>query len=518
MLDPNSMARNDRWAATATIAALTLLCLLLPTQNSTLDAWYYAACVRYGHELLLPHHLLYNAAGWLWVEALKAIGILADTLTALKALNTLAAGACLLLLRQLFRLLLPQKPVWPWLLVAGASFGMLRFATENEAYLPPVALSLLASSSWALFQGQPQRLWYVFGAGFWAALACLFHQIHFFWWLGLLLGTGWYASAKLRSLVLFALPALLVPGAYAAALGYWHLPLSLESLWRFVFHDYYAGTAANGISGHGLLLSVVNLGRTFVQVHGSTLALLRLYPGLLLAVALVIGLLGYAATALWRAWKNRTAAASGQQPSPVRAAFLRTHLLILGLHFLFAVSAAGNAEFMAMLPVLLALVLGVAEQWLPTRGVGAAGLALLAWNLAFGLVPANRLRFADNARLLTLIQQEPHSWFLLDNHNLVLNQLYYETGQAQPPGNVLPAPTLLVKRAGQSPARLRGWLHTQLQAGHRVFTTGLGGPQLLDRAQVVYGNQNAELLRGFRTEKVDSFPTAFGPLYLTEIR
>ena len=40
---------------------LTGLCLLLPTSNSTPDAWYYAACVRHGHELLLPYHLLYNA-------------------------------------------------------------------------------------------------------------------------------------------------------------------------------------------------------------------------------------------------------------------------------------------------------------------------------------------------------------------------------------------------------------------------------------------------------------------------
>ena len=102
------MARNDRWAAYATITALTLIYLLLPTHNSSLDAWYYAACVRHGHELLLAHHLLYNPAGWLWVKALHSVGLTPDTLAALKALNALAAGACLLVLHRLLASRVPK--------------------------------------------------------------------------------------------------------------------------------------------------------------------------------------------------------------------------------------------------------------------------------------------------------------------------------------------------------------------------------------------------------------------------
>lgn len=497
------------------VSLLTLIYLLLPTANSSLDAWYYAACVRHGHELLLAHHLLYNPAGWLWVKALHGVDLTPDTLAALKALNALAAGACLLVLHRLLRLLRPGKAAGPWLLLVGASFGMLRFATENETYVQPLLLSLLASRAWVRYWLSGQRLRHLVWAGLWAALACLFHQIHFFWWLGLLLGTGWYAGRKLRSLVLYALPALLVPLAYVAALPAWHEPLTVSALWRFVFHDYYAGTAGGSISGPGLLLSAVNLVRTFGQLHGSTLALLRLYPGLWAVVAGFLGLLGYAAWLLGRGFRHHhRVAAAAPAAQPIR----RTHLLILGLQLLFAVYSEGNAEFMVMVPALLAVVAGPAWPWVPARAVAALGIALLAWNLAFGLLPAHQLRFTNNDALLIRIQREPGSWFLLDNHNLVLNQLHYHTGQPVAPPNVLPVPTLLVRRPGQSPARLRRWLRAQLRTGHRVYTNGLAGPQLLDRAQIVYGNQNAGLLQGFRLQKVDSFATSFGPYYLTEIR
>ncbi|UOQ54681.1 hypothetical protein [Hymenobacter cellulosivorans] len=502
------------------IGLLTLVYLLLPTRNSTLDAWYYAACVRHGHELFLAHHLLYNPAGWLWVKALQILGLQPDTLAALKALNALAAAGSLLVLRQLLRVVAPVKPVGAWLLLVGGSFGVLRFATENETYIQPLLLSLLGSLAWVRYQLCGQRPTNLFWAGFWAAVACLFHQIHFFWWLSLLLGTVWYAHHKVRSGVLYSLPALLVPAAYLAALPTWHQPLTLPALWRFVFHDYYAGTAGGSISGHGLLLSVINLVRTFMQLHGSTLALLRQYPALWLVGAGFLALLAYAAGLLWRSFRQRSPAGYSAEPAELINRVIRTHGLILGVQFLFAVSAEGNAEFMVMLPALLAIVLGLLPglAWVPQRAVLVTGLALLLWNLAFGLAPAHQLRFANNDTLLRRIRQEPQSRFLLDNHNLVLNQLHYQTGQAVAPPNVLPTPTLLVQRPGQSPQRLRQWLREQRRAGHRLYTTGLHGPQLLDRAQLVYGNQNAKLLRGFQTQRVDSFATSFGPYYLTEIR
>ncbi|MDF7809763.1 hypothetical protein [Hymenobacter sp. YC55] len=504
------------------IGLLTGLCLLLPTHNSTLDAWYYAACVRHGHELFQPHHLLYNAVGWLWLRMLPAQ---VDVLAALKVLNALAFGGCLLVLRDLLRRVGgATAPVAGWLLVVGSSFGMLRFATENETYILPLLLSLLASRSWwrAALENK-SRQWIT--AGGWAAAAALLHQIHAFWWLALLLGTLTAGPVgRWRKVVLYVLPALVVPLAYMAAMPSWKLPFTPLAFWHFVFHDLYTGHAGARPSGRTLLLTTINLIRTFGQVHGSTLALLKRWPapGGLALLSAVLMLLAFR-----RLWKTRRAGASGflgsfPQVFPASAVvpqrlFWRTHLLALALQVGCAVWAEGNAEFMVMLPALLALLLvnmpdiDAALPW--------AGTSLLLWNLTFGLLPAYALRLTNTAPLLARIQQEPGAWWLLADPNLILNQLHYHTGQATGPANVLPAPALLVQRPGQSPARFRAWLAARRAAGQHVYTDALGGPNLLDRARLTQGGDEVQrqLLTGYRLARIDSFATSFGPVYLTEI-
>ena len=81
---------TSRRASAAVVGLLTALCLALPTRNSTADAWAYAAQVRYGHELLLPHHLWHSGVGWAWMQLLRGLGWWPDTLAALKVLNALA--------------------------------------------------------------------------------------------------------------------------------------------------------------------------------------------------------------------------------------------------------------------------------------------------------------------------------------------------------------------------------------------------------------------------------------------
>jgi len=490
---------------------LTLLTLLLPTSNSTPDAWYYAACVRHSHELLLPHHLLYNVVGWLWAKLLPAS---MDTLAALKVLNALAFGACLLVLRDvLHRVSGSGAPVRGWVLVVGSSFGMLRFATENETYILPLLLSLLASRSWwrAVVEQGRARSW--LAAGAWATGAALLHQIHAGWWLGLFVG-AWLQPqpGRWKSLALYTLPALLVPLAYAAALPTWNLPFTPEAFWRFVFYELYHGHAGAAPSGRTLLLTGINLLRTFGQLHGSTLALLQRWPVLAGVVLLCVGL---TVRAGWLLWRTRRATSAQKQGSGL---FQRTHVLILLLQLACATWAAGNAEFMVMLPALLALLL-VRQPW-PGRPLVLAGGALLLWNLTFGLLPSHALRFTSIGPLLARIHQEPAAWWLLSDPNLVLNQLHYHNGQTVGPLNILPAPTLLMQRLGQSPERLQTWLATRRAAGQRIYTDVLGAPQLLDRARLTQGGDEEQrrLLAGRMLIRVDSFPTSFGPVYLTEIR
>lgn len=399
---------------------------------------------------------------------------------------------------------------------------MLRFATENETYIQPLLLALLASQAWGRAIGLPaRRMGGLLLAGTLAALACLLHQLMVWWWLGLLLGLRpWQSPRALRGTLAYLLPAGLVPLAYAWVLLGQGQPLGLGSLLRFALHDYVAGGAQVSIGFKSLLLTAINLVRTAGQVHGNLLPLLRHWPLALGTVALACFALGIYAVLGLRVSTAKLRLNTAPGAPPAAALVRRTHGVIFLLHLLFAAQAAGNAEFMVMLPALAALAGagGALAAWAPRR-VAALGAALLGWNLTFGLVPAHRLVYTDaGAALRARVRAQPRAWFLLLDPNLLRNQLHYYTSQPVGPPRVAGAPALWAQRPGQSPASFRAWLATRLAAGDTVYTDALGGYQPLDRAQLALAYDNAALLKDFEQVKTDSFPTFFGPRYLTQLR
>jgi hypothetical protein len=499
-----SAADARSWVNWVVVGALTLLALLLPTANSTLDAWYYAACVRWRHDLLLPHHLLYNPAGVAWVGLLPNGW---DVLAALKVLNALLFGGILLALRPVLRAAGGGNvPVWALLLVVGASFGLLRFATENEAYIAPVFVSLVGSAVWCRWV-QTRHLGWAVLAGTLTASACLMHQIHFWWWLALALATWLGQPLRWRAAIAYALPALLVPAAYALAAHHEGYPMTPTGLTQFILHDYVVSGATPSAGLKAFLLTPINLVRTFGQVHGSGLALARQFPvavsGLLLVVMVLV-------------WQARRGWGGRRIPTDHQRLVARAHAGVLGLHVMFAAINDGNAEFMVMVPPLLAVLAAAWGQW---RGaaVGYAGAALLIWNLGFGLLPARFLNFSQSQKLLMRIQTEPRATFLLIDQHLPENQLTYRTGQFLWP-SLHPAPTLWVHRHRDDPQRFHQWLDSLLTAGHPVYTDALDAPRLTDRASLTADNHDATLLQGYRQVRVDTLPFAFGPRYLTALR
>ncbi|MGI4834836.1 MAG: hypothetical protein ACRYFK_15380 [Janthinobacterium lividum] len=544
----------------AVVAVLTALCLALPTHNPTGDAWYYAACARWGHELWQPHHLLYNGVGWLWLRLVHATGPAPAgnaALPWLQALNSLAYGGCLLLLGPLLRRAGARPAAVPaWLLAVGSTFGMLRFAVENEAYIQPLLAALGASLAWAQALGRApfgraatldraplesaKILPDIFGnqysssrwgwlplAGLLAALACLLHQMLVWWWLGLLLGLQpWRSRLALGAALAYVAPALLVPLAYWLAAPPGGGPLGVV---RFALHDYLTGGARVGLGGRGWLLTPINLVRTLGQVHGNLLPLLHRWPLPLGAAAA-----GSLALATWamvgaRPQPRSTQAASSSYKTdnqkyelatagPVDASawaaagrVRRTHGLIAALQLGFAVLSAGNAEFMVMLPALAALALAGGLRAWPARRVAVLGVALLLWNLAAGLVPAHLLAFtAAGPALRAAVRRQPAAWFILLDPNPLRNQLHYYTGQSAAPARVLGL-------VGQDSARFRAWLRRRLASGAAVYTDALGGPRPLDRARLTLGDPAAPLLGGFGARRVAVLPTFLGPYYLSKL-
>ncbi len=538
--------RRTAWAVGL---LLTLLCLVLPTRNSTVDAWAYAAQVRYGHDLLLPHHLWHSCAGWLWLRLLHALGRWPDALAALKALNALAYGAVLAVLGCLLRRLGgPLASVAAWLLAVGSCWGLLRYATENETYVLPLLAAVLASAAWVRATAKqaansstdnaghqkssikPLGCWVLAGAA--AALAGLLHQVMIWWWLGLLLGTLWGPKIGPRrtwrpaAAAWYALPGLVAwPLAYAGALPTWGLPLRPTALLHFVLHDYYTGAAGEHHVTHGFLLTTINIFRTLGQLHGYLLPLLRRWPALLLVPLAAVSLAAYAgwlalrqqrqpvatravAPALNTALPYSEFGLSSSMPGAMRHA-AATHGLIFGLQLVFAALSDGNAEFMVMLPVLgaIAVLNSCRVRQLPGAAVAAGGAALLAWNVAFGLLPLHFLTLQDTAPLHRLLATQPQARLLLTDGNLLLNQHFYRTGQAAPPPQVLPGPARLLRHG---PAAARAALDSVRRAGHPIYTDLTANSHPLDRAQIAYSTENESLILGLPVHPTDSTRTFYG--------
>lgn len=482
------------------VAGLTVLALLLPTANPSLDAWYYAASVRWRQDLLLPHHLLYNPLGVAWVTLLPSG---TDVLAALQTLNALLYGGILLALRPVLRTAgATEETLAPWLLLVGSTFGLLRFATENETYLAPLLLSVLASGAWVRWAVQPaarRAAGWLLLAGALAAGACLLHQLHVWWWLALGVGTVWGRPLRWRAALSYGLPAGLVPVAYALAAHHAGFALTGRGMTDFVFHDYVVNGATPTPGVKALLLTGINLGRTLGQVHGTTLLLLGRWPALALVPVTVAALLWRAR----RAWTGRRALADDGARRIWQA-----HALAFGLHVAFAAASDGNAEFMVMLPILGAVLAAGWGQWRP-RPLALAGAALLLWNLAFGLLPNHFLIQNASAALAARVRATPGAHWLLTDQHLTENRVSYETGRFRWP-NLHAAPTALVQRDGGDARPFRRWLTAELTAGRAVYTDALSPPRPFDRAQLTQPNSDAELLRGFRVTTRDTLPTAFG--------
>ena len=236
------------------ILALTFLYLLLPTNNSTIDAYNYAANVKWNHDLFFPHHLLYNIPARIIYSAIHVLGYELDVLQLMKIINALVAGFTLyVFIRILKQLSLEQKTITGLLLISGSSFGFLRFATENEAYILPLLMSALASYYFLLFINK-QRVLLIILSGFFASLACVFHQIHVFWFVGLFIGLLRY-KVEPKLILRFILPALLIPLVYFLVFRYGNNNfMHTNNFITFVLYDYFYGTAQVNFNINYLIL------------------------------------------------------------------------------------------------------------------------------------------------------------------------------------------------------------------------------------------------------------------------
>jgi hypothetical protein len=321
--------------------------MMIPLEH-TADAYGYAAAMGRG-ELWSPHHLLYQpwtlamSIFWLWTGV--------EPIFLYSLLNSLAMVLSLLVVYSLLPRRIDRR--W-WVVVVAFCFASLRFGTENETYAWPLFFSLWGTER--LMKGHG------FLAAILIAVGVLFHQIHLFWCLALVVfawRTGrWQFKWFYVGLIASAIGVVCVYRELAMMNG--------QTFWMYATHDAQEGLVDFQWGLKSVALSLINLIRSFIQVHASTLALFDtpwvlvfVLAGLLMGAGLLLGI---------------------KPKSLPKAMWDRPFIWILLFQFAFAVFSQGNAEFMVMIPALMALEWSQQYRRHTHWPIVALGVGLGLWN------------------------------------------------------------------------------------------------------------------------------------------
>jgi hypothetical protein len=477
------------------LISVLIIYLLFPTTNSTNDAYAYAAYVRYGSGLLEPFHLLYNVVGFVLYTIFTSLTNI-NVLSMMKALNAVAAVYCLCLLYKILMYFsMDERHRILLVLFCGFSFGVWRFATENETYIIPIVFSLLASYYYFNYLNKPSSKTLIM-AGFFAAFACLFHVVHVFWWVGLLIGV--MKERKSKAILLYMLSSLFVPLAYLIIIPiHQNCSISFNCLWSFFSGILQGDTVQYKIGWDNFYLGAINFARTFYQVHGNIFLLVKknslfILPGIISIVFALLALKQLVVKKMFLVSKFHL--------------FVFVHIIIFILQLLFAVYSKGNAEFMVMLPFLVAII-SCAYIKFETRFLVYIMVSLFIWNISYGILPSHYADFNQRQKLLGLIKNSKKSIFMLEQYKEVQNQIFYQTGIEDYPCVVgIPKNEYLMKKLTERAA----------QKGESIYTDYYGKPRVINRYALTQ-KLNFKFMETYQFAKTDSFENFYGKIYIYKV-
>ena len=470
------------------LVGIGLFYVLFPTQNSTLDAYSYAGYIRYFQNIFTPHHLLYNLFMYLIYKAVYFFNTSVDVLALTKFVNSIFAVLNLFVFYKILgRLKLPEKEIILFVLVLGFSFSPWRFGTENENYIVPIFFSLWASYFLIMYLQESRNL-QLFLSGFTAAVACLFHQIHFFWWLGLLVGV-WFYRKNLQSLILYGISALWVVLAYSLVLVYYeHQSLNITNMYHFVFHDLIAGSVMTNFGWKGVFFQVLNSFRTFFQLHPTMFYLIRKH--FLFVLPLLLGL--YLAYRFFRLLFRKQLFVKKTPEFPL---LVKVHIGIFIANFLFAFYNYGNVEFMVMLPYLLFIIFAFTVT-INTRFLTLTAVTLFIWNFSYAIFPNYHYNYYNDEALVDYIIQNPDKTFIVKNPD-VINRNYYRTG--------IDNEARIIPYYRMDQAAIEQILHRR-----PIYTDLLEKPVILNKEQMTQTQNIDSILATYHKEKVFSYSGFYG--------
>lgn len=395
--------------------------LLFPTNNSSLDGYGYGAYIKFNEHLFTNHHLLQNYFFQKLYVLLSGLGLQVDVLSFGKLANSFFVVINLWLISTILNYLKVEKLERILLLLfVGFSFNLWRYGTENEVYIVPIFFSLLSSFYFIKYIQLPSSSLKIFIVSFLGAVACLFHQVHFFWWFGIYLGMLIFDKRnRIKVLIYYFLGALVVPLVYALVIFMINGGLTVNTFFEFIFHAFLEGTVQSGYDLLGLFLTIVGFVRSFIQVHPSMLILIKnnsiyVLPIIIAAALFILIIIQIKKNRLFEFREN------------VNKVFLKTHFLILTFYLLFSHYCYGNIEFIVMLPILV--VITILYKYKLNKKVLALICAIFfIWNFSFGIFPNNHYSFFGESKLVDFISAHPNDFFVVKDHT-IKNAHYYKNG------------------------------------------------------------------------------------------
>lgn len=396
--------------------------LFLPNNNSTLDAYDYAASTRYGIDLYHPHHLFFNAFFHAVNNILLAFTIQHDTLKVLQLGNALFAIGALSLTRMTLRKVTSAQSADALTLFVGSSFAMLRYSTEGETYIIPIFFSLL-SSLFFLHSINKGSSSFIILSALAFSLACLFHQTALFWGLGIVIAL--ILAQKYKLTLLFSSVTLCVPLAYA-----WTLTFKIgeeftfPNLTSFMVDYYLSDSADTHIGLVNFLMTPISLFRTFFQLHGNIPIIISRHPSL--AFPILLGAVSLIASAILLKKAGGLKNTGGKIR---KRPFEMAHLLTFCLSLAFAFFSHGNAEFMVMLPACLILFIHPLINERHIGGILLLSCGMFLWNVSTSTLPSHRFDFYNPRAIVDHVRNHPDATYILTEKNLIRNQYFYLYGE-----------------------------------------------------------------------------------------
>ncbi len=324
-----------------------------------------------------------------------------------------------------------------------------------------------------------------------------FHQIHFFWWLGLLVFCFFKPEANITKVFfLYFLGALIVPITYLFVFSL--TDNGCFNIIEYIFYDYFNKQDVEFmVKTIALYMTPISFIRTFLQVHGYIYALIVKYP--VFVISIITSCFCFVMAIL-----NLRKSVRKNETNKLTISYANAHLLIFALQLIFAFISDGNAEFMVMLPFALSIFI-FAKYKIKTKVISYLAIGVFIWNVSFGLIPYRFLVINSDIPMANYMAKNPNEFYYLRDRVKTLNILryYYPNTTYNMAASAYPKEVKIFEE----------WV----ESGKTVLTDVIKTTLPMSRGKILSNTDFDYLKNKYTLSETDRIEYDLGVLYITKI-